>query len=636
MSGQAITSAIELWTAISDRAGLQERGYDADLLNDVKASLGVPQTDDLATALREESVENLLHAVLDALRPFSRMLSDLLALYEWVGATAADDPNLRITYDFDASAGDRYSFDLESFREHEERWVSATRLAADLSIGPGALWDLSRALGDIPTDKVDQAAEPSLRRLYKYGGTWPEQFPELPTSSDPAVRGVLAEVFEVASEVLAQSRAHSSGPQELMTRSREMDEGNDAGPTGRTLLGIHNDHWLAIIEERARNAVSYQWKDEQERADFIRGLEEALALIPRVEVSQQQLIDDVLDVLSLPVWGKRYELYSAWLLTLIVEALGRENCRFHVVGGVLSFSFRGSHLASIDTAAGQLELWAELRHPYATPIGKGRKRAVQPDYTVTRPPIGAATSAVLAVEAKQYARPSRKNFYGALVDYAGAHVSALVVLANYGPMAPSLLTSPPERCRAVGYVRPGHDAEVASFVGHIRTAVPPPPMPTASESAGVLRPTPRPNVGTGVVLHWSVGLDLDLHLVATDSGTTTNYLSLPDATAGDLVLLLNDDQAAQGVEIAWISEGAGPVEVWVHCYSGGDHFVDMDATVHICSPDGNSIDVPASQKLSGARWWLVGVVGIDGVWETLDRASGTGPRKRRDVTRPHH
>ncbi|HEY5247652.1 MAG TPA: hypothetical protein VIJ15_04250, partial [Dermatophilaceae bacterium] len=164
----------------------------------------------------------------------------------------------------------------------------------------------------------------------------------------------------------------------------------------------------------------------------------ALSSIPTVEVPQRQLIDELLDVLSLPAWGKRYELYSVWLLTLIVDGVGRKNCTSHLDGGVLSFSFAGSHLASIEAAGGRLELWAELRHPYASPLGKGRKQAVQPDYTLTRPPFSAATSAVLVVAANRYARPSRKGFCEALVDYTGAHVSANVVLANYGPMSPGL------------------------------------------------------------------------------------------------------------------------------------------------------------------------------------------------------
>jgi hypothetical protein len=234
---------------------------------------------------------------------------------------------------------------------------------------------------------------------------------------------------------------------------------------------------------------------------------------------------------------------------------------------------------------------------------------------------------VLAVEAKQYARPSLRNFYAALVDYAGAHVSANVVLANYGAMSPGLLASPPERSSAFGYVRPDRPAERSAFVERIRTVIPVPSlMPSRVQPAALAEMATGSPVQAVVVLQWSTGLDLDLHLLAIDTGVATNFHSLAGAGSTDPVLLWNDDRSAPGAEVAQVLSGAGPVSVWVHRFSGTDSLSAMRAVVHVHLPDASAnFVVRASEHLFNSDWWHVGVITADGTWQTMDQASTSGP-----------
>ncbi|MGH8432721.1 MAG: hypothetical protein ACREUF_20215, partial [Solimonas sp.] len=93
-------TATELWRSLQSRYGLKPNGYDRELVDDIRTTLGLPEAP-MPTALRRQgvSIEELLHAVLLSLQPLAAMLSDLLRLYERAEATMADRRNLHVAYD---------------------------------------------------------------------------------------------------------------------------------------------------------------------------------------------------------------------------------------------------------------------------------------------------------------------------------------------------------------------------------------------------------------------------------------------------------------------------------------------------------------------------------------------------------
>lgn len=118
MKGDSIISnATQLWEAFDRLAKLKDEAYDKALTEDIHRSLGIDSHTNLKKAIYNNrvSVETLLAAILNSLQPFSRMLSDLLKLFERIGARQSDK-NLRISFDFEC--GEAFDFDMKCKELH--------------------------------------------------------------------------------------------------------------------------------------------------------------------------------------------------------------------------------------------------------------------------------------------------------------------------------------------------------------------------------------------------------------------------------------------------------------------------------------------------------------------------------------
>jgi hypothetical protein len=212
-----------LWDALVAACGLEPTGYDDDLVEDVRATLGLP-AGDIRGALvdRHVAVEELLHAVLVSLVPFSGMLSDLLRLYEMAAATHADHPNLEIEYDFGTDRPP-LPFDLEAFRGWAESAASVTRRVS-ASLRSVDAWRLYQVLHDVDRQGLPDRPVNAVARewvdVYE-DGNWPTDLPHLTPSGRPSLDRLLRDVRAVAAEVLRRCRALSIDRQDLRRRWRE-------------------------------------------------------------------------------------------------------------------------------------------------------------------------------------------------------------------------------------------------------------------------------------------------------------------------------------------------------------------------------------------------------------------------------
>lgn len=152
-------------------------------------------------------------------------------------------------------------------------------------------------------------------------------------------------------------------------------------------------------------------------------------------MSEREIIETVESLehtLNLPYWEKRYELYSAWILTQITKGLQDTGISYHVLDGVLSFSFRKTLLATCENLRPPLQIWAELRTKSTAPMkGIGRKKHIQPDYTLAIDDAERSENTVAVVECKQYKRSNKRNFFAAILDYAAGRPNGSVFLVNY-------------------------------------------------------------------------------------------------------------------------------------------------------------------------------------------------------------
>lgn len=609
-----------MWRAFIAEAGLKPKTYDSELEVVIRAKLGLDGRGSTGQQLARlgVSVADLLNAVLEAIAPFARMLTDLLGLYAHIAATTGQRDNLRIAYDFSSSAPE-LDFDLGSFREWTNRWVSAVEPVPSMRATPRQLWALQQSLRTV--DEEIRSASTAAESLGNFRAwlSWPERLPPVPTSLTPALNDNLARAFEVADAVLQLSRQRSASPAALQYApgvgpdfEGALDPaGSPPAASSAQLLALHQDDWLSTVVAHAYQSA--RLADRGQLAPNALGrISDALDALPQDDVLRERAIRDLLDVLSLPVWGRRHELYSAWLLSQIVDALGRSHVKVHVTEGRLQFSFAGTHVATVESGLGPLELWAELRHPYATPIGKGRRYGIQPDYTLSKPPITRDESAVVVVEAKQYKQGKRGAFLDALTDYVGGHARARVILANYGSMPLSVIREAPERAVPLGTVRPG-SAACETFREEIRAAVPPPleRVPTARPAFAGTGAAAASGVAALVTLEWIAGGDLDLHLVER-TGRITSFASIPNQTPETPVQLWNDDVASPGRELAHILAGAGPVALWVHRYASDLPMPACGAVVHIDSRGRARRSVACSPGVAASPWWFVGVLQENG------------------------
>jgi hypothetical protein len=622
-----LSDGAELWRALASRAGLQPTTYDDDVITDVRLALGLPGSVDIELALMQAGTPAaaVLDAVLAALSPFAQMMIDLLALYERAGASSAAGDNLRIEYDF-AEGGDTLAFDLSWFRDAARRWRSVTGPVPVVEATVGDLWAFEAALRPGRERLQAAPAVTPLTEMYDRGLPWVAEVPQPPVTGAAELDRVLEEVHEFAGVVLELSRRHSTGPESLRGSWDQGRLDDSVDPMGSEsgslspLAFLHSDRWLETVASDLLALAGVARRRPKDCQQIAESVAASLAGVPRGVQLREQRVQELFELLSLPVWGRRHELYSAWLLTLILDALPEEDVVVHVSNGRLVFAFSGTHVASVNSGKGRLELWAELRHPYATPIGKGRRRAIQPDYTLAAAPITMHDCAVLVVEAKQYLSGKKRNFLDALTDYVGGHQRAQVVLANYGSIPVSVTERRIDRALPLAHVRPGNDGPCVAFKLAVAAAVPPPER--ASEGAPQTRPPTEdvrsdatPRVAALVTLEWARGGDLDLHLVQQPAGTITSYRTIGLTESGRTVELWNDDRTGPGRENALVLSGAGQVQIWVNRFSSEVRLPECEAQVSITRRRATQLVERCPRWVADDPWWFVGVLDEDGTFQ---------------------
>ncbi|MEV2242096.1 hypothetical protein [Micromonospora sp. NPDC049891] len=329
-----------------------------------------------------------------------------------------------------------------------------------------------------------------------------------------------------------------------------------------------------------------------------------MARRPRLApVDVEVLREAVETMLALPIWGRRHEFYSAWLVTEFDKALP-ERLTFRVQEGILAFPFRATPIADMESAAGPIELWAELRSPYHNPIGASRKNGIQPDYRFLAGPDPQCDT-VLAVEAKQYLRPAAKNPGQALADYSGGLPKAVVILAAYGPVSPSAIIYVPQsrrhRAHVHDYVHPGAPG-CSSFQQQIAAALPP-PKPKLVAPQATLK------------LSWDpVVPDLDLHAyIATGDAEQHIYHARKVSEHVELVKDVLDGREPERMIVRQCRDGLYlPVDVEVRAFTAGAALARAQLSLTVPTDRGPIlVHLPASAPVN-VRTWVALSIDADG------------------------
>jgi len=453
-----IENSAELWNALVQNAGLDLNLYDKPLLDDLADSLHISSLD-FASSLETSgvTVEQLLKEFLQAITPYSLMMRDLLAMFSKASAQTTNN-NIKIKFDFNINCSG-LEFDLCDFRQWEEKFESVCGIALVDQ------WDLQSLL------ELEHAyTYENITYRYNPKG-WDESF--LPVNSD-ARRWLLS--LESISQSLPLVPPPTVVDEELhdyIRRTwkalelviRECDANDDT--CNNNVQTELSSLKIGFVRHVVRNAFLIAENIEELNPPIKVRL--ASVFDNLTQANQETAIDikEVIEILSLPVWKRRHDLYSAWVGSLIVKAMGND-ARVHQAENSIIYSFRGTHLATLTVEAKcPIYLWAELRTTMMNPTGKGRKFAIQPDYVIAKEPVTHPSSSLLIVECKQYLHASKRNFVSALLDYATGHPHAMVLLVNYGATPNTIITSVPndvrDRTFVIGRLRPRSEEALREF-----------------------------------------------------------------------------------------------------------------------------------------------------------------------------
>lgn len=485
---QIFDNAFDAWKHLVEYGGLEVAGRDAAFLeqliknltgiqpdddSDMHAPVQAPNINDL---LKNVSVERLVNAMFVCMGlPFIRMMKDLFDHFSRAKITEGPSQwKLSLT-----SETDQLEVDLEDFK----KWIkSASTPSAPLMVPilrpEVADWDLFWAFSDERVERgtigmrsvVDDTDSKQWLSSHESAAWLP-----LP----PVVQRMLQRtdrIRDVAALVTEMAYALESIVPNYQTLSYLRFELMNTVPEGiRPYVPTEHDRW---IESMAANLAAFEVADLDEQTKILAKLNSLLDGAELQPSHYAHSIDDLTAFLDLPIWKKRNELYSAWLLTQFLAAMEGHSITYHTEDGKLTFGFHATKFATIESTTPPVAITGERRIAATDLSGHGRKQGIQPDYTVWT--VG-SDRCVLAIECKHYKKGSYRNFHDALKDYAANLPEAQVFLGNYGPI-PILIDAETRdggmsgRQFAWGNLNPDYPTITTSFRGAVRKLFVEPPL----------------------------------------------------------------------------------------------------------------------------------------------------------------
>lgn len=448
------TSAAVAWADLKARGGLEPDGRDEGLEETLRLRLS-PLASTLTTALEAASVDELVRALFDALHPYAEMFRDTLSFFEKAGVRHGRQ-QWRLSVD-------KTLIELQHFRDFLQKWDA---VEADVALpavdfdATGVHWDAWRVhppLFDVATQAVRNEVSIGDTEVdrwladYRRGHLRPFPAPLLPER----LQAGFSELSALAVVALENVRAvtdHCGGLRAYLDAAMR-GEGRRDGLSLPSLALRETDLWLGSLIAGLAYARTLP---ETARQDVGFVLSRVWAAYPIRHHRIQITVSELLEILSLPIWRKRHELYAVWIATEILSAIPDHDCEIHHDKGLIVFAFRETLLATISTARPRVQLLSEFKTPLAHPVGKGRSGNVQPDFGLWKSQ-GRIEECGVVVEVKHYKRTANSSFANALTDYASAHPRAQVMLVNHGPVGDVLArvdASVKSRCQAVGDLTP--------------------------------------------------------------------------------------------------------------------------------------------------------------------------------------
>ncbi|PCC29865.1 hypothetical protein CIK76_03645 [Glutamicibacter sp. BW80] len=418
-----MTTAAEVWRRLIQERVLRPKSYDKDIVTLLESQL--PGSKPLAVRMEAAgwTARDLLRAMSPVVDSFAGLMRDLLSLYNDIDATRATTENLILSYEFDE--GEVFDQSLMQFR-------SAVATLDRVQAARGA-FVLSTQRWEYPSAKLWSPCNANFRALRgEDEDEWRFTLPVPPEVDDPEVARGVSLVYAVLTASCDTLRNYGATMHAVSNNPALQDRKQNELAEHRKLFFDFTDFFPEVVILRLRADVEHlASRPSNDVNKWLREIEIWCSSFWGTEVSDAASALD--SVLSLPMWGKRHELYSTWVVCIIAKAFKGQKLQFEVVNGRLSFPFKATKIASFEDPAGQVELWSEVRSAASGVLAHGRKQGVQPDYRFQRP--GQAPHETdMAIEVKQYRSAAASRHGDTARDYARALPLARVAIVAHGPI----------------------------------------------------------------------------------------------------------------------------------------------------------------------------------------------------------
>ena len=463
-----LATAADVYRGLRDE-GLMLRGNgtgrDDALWESLVRALGfAPPVADLPGELERSSVsvEQFVRAFLTCLEPFAAMMAEVCAFMQQ--AQAADSyRGLAISYRF--SDDDAVvSVDLEHFRKYWRTYLelykrSVLRIwsACDVEQYVGDLEQHSESLRDGRHTVPDDARMPG----WDPGEEIPEDWQQDGVVYSHALQ--VRSLLEAVEQSLSDGRVESQ-PDSLFGRpSASNDDGEVEGVDAavrdilrhqelfapcplsaeklaelRDLLAAAHGHLTAAARLRSADPQPQPQFGEEYSYRGPNSLEQILDHyrdLPTQERRTSSLVESLREILDLPSWRHRWQLYQVWVGMSVLDMLRARglNPSVHAPGGKLElYEHYPAHLAEIPDCRDSVSFWAELQTVVPGEDGeKGETRSIRPDYRLARAPVTNAERALAIVEAKQRLGMTARDLETLCQRYRSGCPNGLLLFVNY-------------------------------------------------------------------------------------------------------------------------------------------------------------------------------------------------------------
>ncbi|PFX61669.1 hypothetical protein COL36_10770 [Bacillus wiedmannii] len=620
-----LENAQDVWWFLLKNGGLDIKTYDKEIGEEICNRLGLSMNDDISVELQNKNIstELLIHTFFSAIHPFSKMLTDLLKLFESKSIKETND-RMKIKFNFDDKNKETLEFSLEHFKAWEEEWRRISKELSVIEISREVLFTLFNAIGElIDSNNPLVNFKEEVRKCFSaeiinwlegYKLRWPNNnMPQLSCTGESDLDELLLKIKFIWNETIQLMASLGIEHSEISAFLRRESQINNKI---EELLMMETDFFAGYFLERYCMLV-YQIKSAKENekkqrvANAISKLKSCIEILPQNKIRIDEMQKKLIAFLNLPIWKKRHEVYAVWVLTQINDALGKDELEFHAINETLEFSFAGSHLATTKSYMPPIHVWSEYRSSLSNPVGKGRKKAIQPDYSLMKPPITNVSSTVVVVECKQYKKFVKGNFKNALIDYARGRPEAKVILVNYGPVNEKVLeeidkidSTFKDRIFMIGRLYPGQAESIEEFKNCVKGATE--QYKQKKDESYDYEYYPKLNELRDIQLTWSeFPKDLDIYLFIKNSKEKYQFCYSNKGSLEDnpWIELKEDIQNGYGPENIHVKKVIkGEYLVAVNNFSSEIPLSESKAALDVVIGELNlKIDCP---ETGDGKWWI--------------------------------